>query len=275
MNDETIAIVKPQPVTKPDIKVESKYPTEVIDLPSNGYFYNEDNILSNGKVELKMMSAREEDILANENLIKKGEVLNKMLSSLIIDKTIDADDLLVGDKNALFIASRRLAYGDEYGPVKISCKKCGEENNTSIDLSSIKTRPFDFSGHEKGKNRIKYTLPYSKRVLEYKLPTGKDERLIDEELKALTKINKNASGEVTTRLRNIIISVDGNTDKGFIRKFVDNDLLSRDSVSLRSDIAKNSPDLDLSFEFVCEHCDNTERMGVPMTVQFFWPSTRV
>jgi len=271
MSEETIKLTRLQ--ANNTETVESKYPSEVIDLPSKGYFYNEASPLSLGKTDLRFMSAREEDILSNENLIRRGDVLTKLLEALIVNKKINVDDLLIGDKNALFIAARRLAYGDNYGPVKVACKSCREESEIEIDLSQFKAKEFNFDGLEKGKNSFLFTLPYSNKVIEYKIPTGKDEAIIEGELKALHKINKNASGEVTTRLRNIILSVDGNSDKGFIRKFVDNDLLSRDSIALRNDIKDKSPDLDLTFDFTCEHCNNTERMGVPMTAQFFWPSS--
>jgi hypothetical protein len=181
--------------------------------------------------------------------------------------------LLIGDKNALFISSRRLAYGDNYGPLKITCKHCQQDSETTIDLSVIKNKEFDFSKFEKGKNSFKFSLPYSKHEIEYKIPCGEDEDVIEAELKSLQKINKNNSSEITTRLKNIIVSVNGNSDKGAIRKFVDTELLSRDSIALRNNIKQNTPDLDLNFDFTCEQCDKSERMDVPMTVQFFWPTS--
>lgn len=278
MSEETIEIKRPsintnipaQSFNKPE---QPKYPTEVIDLPSRGHFYNQNSELSSGKVEIKMMTAKEEDILTNENLIKKGEVLNKLLQSLIINKNIDPDDLLVGDKNSLYVSARRLAYGDNYGPVKITCKHCREESETSIDLSEMKEKEIKFDPSSKGINLFTFVLPYSKRVVEYALPTAKDEKNIEAELKSIAKINKNNSAEMTTRLKFLIKSIDGNSDVVNVRKFVDNELLSRDSIALRAEIKKNTPDLDMSFDFTCEHCNANERMDVPMTAQFFWPSS--
>ena len=246
MEDQKISLSRPAvaPIQTSKVSIEKndlEYPYEEIPLPSNGYFYDSENPLSSGKVNLRMMRAKEEDILSNESLIKKGEVLNRLMESLIVDKDVNIDDLLLGDKNALFIAARRLAYGDTYGPIKSVCRK--------------------------------FTLPKTQKLIEYKLLTGKDEKSIDNELKALVKLNKGASAEVTTRLKNLIISIDGNNDKVFIRKFVENELLSIDSIALRNDIKKNSPDLDLSFDFTCEHCETLERKDVPMTVQFFWPTS--
>ena len=275
MSDDTIAITRPSAVKTvigpSGTKTETKYPTEIIDLPSQGYFYDENNPLSSGKVELKMMTAKEEDILTNENLIKKGEVLNTLLQSIIIDKDIDVDDILVGDKNALFISARRLAYGENYGPVKITCKNCQQDSETDINLGEMKIKDFNFTNCKKGANLFSFTLPYSKRVVEYGLPTGQDEKNIEAELKSIEKISKNKA-EMTTRLKFLIKSVDGNNETPYIRNFVDTELLSRDSIALRSDIRKNTPDLDMTFDFNCPHCNNSERMDVPMTAQFFWPN---
>jgi hypothetical protein len=262
----------PQPMSLAPRPTQNSYPSETIDLPSEGHFYPEGHPLSGGTIELKMMTAREEDILTNQNLIRKGIVLDKLLEALIITP-VNMDDLLVGDKNAVFFAARRLAYGDSYGPVKVLCPKCQAEVDKKIDLSQMKIKEFDFSKFVKGQNEFEFIFPYTQKVIKYKLLTHKDEGLIDAELKSLNKMNKNSSSEVTTRLKAMIISIDGNTDKTLIRKFVDNELPSKDSLAFRKHSKENSPDLDMTFDFVCDECSNEERMAVPLTAQFFWPDT--
>jgi hypothetical protein len=278
MSDEIIPITRPSSAgptpQAPVVKNETKYPTEIVELPSKGYFYAPDDPLSKGSVELKMMTAKEEDILTNESFIKKGIVLDRLLESLIVDKSIKIDNLLTGDKNALFIAARRLAYGDSYGPVEVTCNSCREKCDVTIDLSEIKTKEYDFSTKQKGLNFFEFVLPYSKRVLKVKILSNKDDVEIENELKGLAKIGKSSS-EVTTRLKHLIVSVDGNNDKAYVRQFVDGELLSRDSIELRKFIRSMSPDIDLNFNFTCEHCQAEERVGVPMTVQFFWPESGV
>ena len=143
MEDQTIQLTRPQsaiqqPVIAELSKSDNKYPTETIDLPSEGRFYSKNNPLSTGQVELKMMTAKEEDILTNQNLIKKGQVLDKLIDSLIVNKNINTDDLLIGDKNAIFFATRRLAYGDDYGPLQIKCPSCKESNEITVNLSELK-----------------------------------------------------------------------------------------------------------------------------------------
>jgi len=249
------------------------YPAETVSLPSKGYFYEETTPLSKGSVEMKMMTAREEDILTNENYIKKGIVLDKLLESLIVTPGINVSDLLMIDKNALFIAARRLAYGDNYGPVKIECKKCNFENKTNIDLSQLVEKEIDFSNFERGVNEFEFEFPFSKRKITFKLITSGDEEIIDRDLKSINKIKKNSSAEVTTRLKRLITSIDGKKDLAAVNKFVDNELLSKDSMALRGYIKTVAPELDLGFNFVCENCNHEERMDVPMTVQFFWPES--
>ena len=97
-----------------EVTKQSKFPSEIIDLPSEGKVYSKNSPLANGKIELKYMTAREEDILTSQNLIKKGVVINKLLDSLILSEGIKADDLILGDKNAVMVAARILAYGPEY-----------------------------------------------------------------------------------------------------------------------------------------------------------------
>ena len=284
MSDETIPITRPntivggppiargpsvsQPV--PISKPVNSYPTETIDLPSEGYFYTEGHPLSNGQLEIKMMTAKEEDILTNANLIKKGIVLDKLLESLIVTP-VKLDDVLVGDKNAVFFAARRLAYGDTYGPVKVSCPKCQAENEKRIDLSQMKSKPFDFDKFQRGVNEFEFVLPYTKKTIKYKLLTHKDENQIDAELKGLSRVNKNSSSEMTTRIKAMILAIDGETDRNYIKKFVEQELPSRDSLALRSHVRENTPDLDMTFAFSCDECGTEERVTVPLTAQFFWP----
>lgn len=285
MNDETIPITRPntivggppiargQSLSQPTSIVKTapnSYPTETVDLPSEGYFYPEDHPLSNGTIELKMMTAREEDILTNSNLIKKGIVLDKLLEALIVTP-VKLEDILVGDKNAVFFAARRLAYGDKYGPVKITCPKCQSENQKNIDLGQMKSKEFDFTKHQRGQNIFEFVLPYTKKTVKYKLLTHKEEGQIDAELKGIARINKNSSSEVTVRLRAMIVSIDGNDDRNYIKKFVENELPSKDSLAFRTHVRENTPDLDMTFDFSCDECGNEERMSVPLTAQFFWP----
>lgn len=269
MSDQIVSIARPPTRPAPQ-KQESTFPTEVINLPSKGWFYPETSPLTAGTIELKAMTAKEEDILTSKNLIQKGIVLDKLLESLIVDKSIVAADMFACDRNAIFVAIRRMAYGDDY-KANVTCPKCAADNLLNIDLGKMDNKPFDFDKHSKGKNAFDFVLPFSKKTITFKLLTKKDEDAIEVELKALQKISSEITSEVTTRLKHVIIAVDGDGDKGKIRKFVD-ELPSRDSLALRNHIRSTIPDVDMSFDFSCRACGVERREDVPLGVSFFWPN---
>jgi len=234
------------------------FPTETVDLPSKGLVYPKDNPLSSGKIEMKYMTAKEEDILTNQNYIQDGTVLDKLLQSLIVSK-INFNDLIVGDKNAILVASRILGYGKDY-----TFNYMGDEY--TIDLSQIENKPFDEALITQGTNEFAYTLPHSETKITFKILTSADDKKIDAEIKGLKKINKNLSPELTTRLKYIITSVNGDKEDKTIRDFVDNHLLARDSKALRDYIKKIQPDVNLSFT------DNSgAEVAIPINLSFFWP----
>tara|TARA_B100000674_G_scaffold18300_1_gene12957 strand:- start:134 stop:862 length:729 start_codon:yes stop_codon:yes gene_type:complete len=238
---------------------ELKFPTEQVELPSKGLIYPKESPLSSGIVEMKYMTAKEEDILTNQAFIKKGIVLDKLLRSLVVSKDVNIDDLIVGDKNAILIASRLLGYGAEY------TFTYGGEQHT-VDLNELDNKPLDESNFTQGVNEFEYTLPTSKTKITYKLITGRDEKAIEREIAGLKKINKDASPELTTRLKQAILSVDGDSEKKTVREFVDNYLLAKDSRALREHIRLTQPDVDMNIVL-----DSGEEVTVPIGLSFFWP----
>ena len=238
---------------------ELKLPTEMVDLPSKGLLYPEDSPLRSGQVEMKYMTAKEEDILTNQAYINKGTVLDELLKSLIVTEGIDVKDLIVGDKNAVLVAARVLGYGKDY-----TFTYDGEEQ--TVDLSQLDNKIFDESLITPGKNEFDFTLPNSGTQITYKLLTGHDESKINREIEGLKKINKNASPELTTRLKYLITSVNGDSTPKTIREFVDTYLLAMDSRALREHIRNNQPDVDMNVVL-----DNGEEAIVPININFFWP----
>jgi len=237
---------------------EFKLPTEVVELPSKGLLYSEESGLKSGKVEMKYMTAKEEDILTNQSYISKGVVLDKLMQSLIVSK-INYDELLVGDKNAIMVAARILGYGSEY---KFDYN--GEEQ--IVDLSLLENKEIDENLFANG-NKFEFTLPHSKNHITFKLLNHKDEKNIQRELDGLKKINKDNTPELTTRLKHMITSVEGKSETKDIREFVDNYLLAKDSRALREQLKEIQPDVDLTF-----FPNNAEtRVNIPIGVSFFWP----
>ena len=233
------------------------FPTEIIELPSKGLLYPEGNPLSSGKIEMKYMTAKEEDILTNQAYIEKGIVLDKLLQSLIISK-INYNDLVAGDKNAIMVAARILGSGKDY-----TFNYGGSEY--TVDLTTIDNKSFDHSN--KGVNEFSYTLPSTNTNITYKVLTHGDEQKIQAEVDGFKKVNKNASIELSTRLKYMITSVEGDRETKTIREFVDNYLLARDSRELRKHIRETQPDVDLTFF----PDGSDDRVDIPIGVKFFWP----
>jgi len=248
------------------------FPTEVIELPSQGLLYPEGHPLRKGTCEIKYMTAREEDILANQNLIKKGIVLDKLFESVIVEPGVNPNDIFIGDKNAILLATRILGYGADYH-VEINDPFTLEKQKTIIDLSKVKTKDIDF-GVLSGNNRYKFVLPSNGTEITFKLINHGDEQEITKEVQALEKLNKNSGGsfDVTTRLKHMIVSVDGNEDRGFINRWVINSFLAKDTKAFRAYVKEISPDLDLKFEFQSEITGETEALDIPFGISFFYPS---
>jgi hypothetical protein len=249
-------------------KVLYDFPTEVLDLPSKGKVYPKDHPLSSGQITIKLMTAKEEDILSSQNLIKKGLAIDSLFESIIVDKSINPNDIVLGDKNAIILATRLLGYGPEYSFNFYSSKK-SETIEASIDLSKIETKDIDLDIFE-NKNEFEFITPLGKNRLVCKLLTHGDEKLIEKDTKALEKIYKDVSSDITTRLKYMIKSVDGNSDLGAITKYI-NGMLARDSKSFREYVKVISPDMNM--KFIYTHDDGeVEEAPITLGVNFFWPT---
>lgn len=245
---------------------ELKIPTETVSLPSKGLLYPESSPLAKGQIEMKYMTAKEEDILTNVNYIKNGTVIDKLLQSLIITP-IDYNELLIGDKNAILVAARILGYGKDY-----AISYGGKE--FTVDLSKLEDKVVDESLFKRGINEFAFTLPHSGNNITFKLLTHGDEQKIEAEIRGMQKINPNATTDVTTRLKHIITSVEGKREQKDIRDFVDNYLIAKDSRALRQYYSSISPDINL--KYIPEDQDYVgEGIDIPISISFFWPDSGV
>jgi hypothetical protein len=245
---------------------ELKLPTEIVTLPSKGLLYPPESPLSKGEIEMKYMTAKEEDILTNSNFIRQGTVIDKLLQSLIVTP-FNYDDLLIGDKNAILIAARVLGYGSEY-QFKYTDNR-GKESEATVDLSKLEEKKVDESLFKKG-NEFTFTLPKSGNTVTFKLLTHGDEKKIDAEIKGLQKVNPNGSYDVTTRLKHTITSINGDRELKSVRDFVDGFLLAPDARALREYYAKIQPDVEM--KYIPEDENYTgEGITVPISLNFFWP----
>ncbi len=251
---------------------KSSFPTELVPLPSKGMIYPPDHPLADGFIEMKYMTAKEEDILTSQNLIKQGVVLDKLFESLIVTP-VNYNDIYSGDRNAIMVAARLLGYGNEYA-VEIEDPFSPEtKQKVVIDLSQIEHKEVDYSLFENRKNEFDFELPNSKRKVTFRLMNHGIEKDIQAELKANNKMmmRTGIDKELTTRLKHIIIAVDGETGRANINNFVDNELFAVDSRALRKYINTISPDLDMTFTFVSDATGEVKEIDIPMDVSFFWP----
>lgn len=268
----------PAATTAPQAQESAKFswatPTELVDLPSAGRFYPPGHPL-NGKdqIEIKYMTAKEEDILTDRALLKNGTAIDKVLQNLIVDKSINIDDMLVGDKNAVVVAARITGYGAEYD-TKVTCPACGEASDFSFDLNDIGVADIDHALENTDvtitdKSTFLFELPMSKVTVECRLMTGKDETKIFKESQRRTK-KKLGNSALTDQLRNMIVSVNGDTDMISRTAFV-NQMPAKDSRHIRTVLSEVTPNLDMNQVFECTNCGHTADMEVPLTTDFFWP----
>ena len=259
-----------------------KFPTEIVDLPSKGLVYSKDNALSSGKVEMKYMTAKEEDILTTQSYIKDGSVLDRLFQSLIISNgdgtPVKYIDITLGDKNAIMIAARILGYGKDYEVEIDDPTQPGTMQKEVIDLTQFESTEYDGSGQtELHKNEYEFELPQSKRKVTFQALTESKERKIKHQLeaqkKASRKLNDKTDKQLTIRLKNTIVSVDGDTEQTTINHFVENELFAADSRALRTHINKVVPDVDLTYEFISDETGEGRDMLLPMGLGFFWPQS--
>jgi hypothetical protein len=248
-------------------------PTEFVELPSEGKFYPEGHPLcGHDSIEIRQMTAKEEDILTSRTLLKKGVALDRVLQNLITDKRIKADSLLVGDRNAIIIATRISGYGNEYN-TSVTCPSCGESQRYIFDLNDVNIyrgedrHELDIVNNEDGTFKVK--LPKTRVEVDFKLLTGNDEKGILSSMHSEKK-RKTYEKNVTRQLYNIVTAVNGDDSLPAKQYLVDN-IPSMDSRHLRLAYRLSTPNIDLTQNFECSECDYEQDMEVPLTADFFWP----
>jgi hypothetical protein len=244
------------------------FATEIVALPSEGKCYPESNPLSSGQIELKYMTAREEEILSTQSLIKKGVVLDKLFEAIIVDKKVNPDDILLGDKNAIMLATRILGYGPEY-KIEISLDN-GDKQEITVDLGKVQTKEIDFTKLSKD-NRYTFKTSTGNEIV-FRLLTHGDEKKIDMDVKAMQRLTKDGGNELTTRYRYMIVSVDGKDDIKSITDFINNRFLARDTKAFREYLKELQPDIKMEFDFTNPETGETEVRPIPMGIGFFWPT---
>lgn len=246
-------------------------PIESIPLPSNGVVYPIDSSLHNREtVDIRAMTAREEDILTSKAFIKKGTVISELIKSCLIDKSIEPRDLLGGDRNALMVAIRITGYGAEYS-AEIECSECGTKANQEFNLAELPIKRLEINPVSPGTNLFEFKLPYSKKIVKFKFLTGRDEEEILATAERQKKHGLSSDTTVTTSLLYSVVSIDGIEDRAKIASFVKM-MPARDSLALRNYVRDNEPGITMKQETSCQSCGHTEEVTMPLGVTFLWPS---
>ncbi len=244
-------------------------PTEFVELPSKGRFYPQGHPLQNQEViEIKQMTAKEEDILTSRSLLKQGVAVDRVLQSIIVDPRIDASTLLVGDRNAIIISCRVSGYGSDY-TTKITCPSCGEKSQYTFDLNEAEISDGDtYDVKQNDDGTFSTVLPKSGLSVDFRLLTGRDEKFLTQ---GQTTKNKNKPDRIiTTQLRGMLVAVNDNTTPQALNYVVEN-LPSMDSKHLRDVYKSVQPNVDLTQHYCCPECNYETDMEVPLTADFFWP----
>lgn len=246
-------------------------PTDIVPLPSRGMCYPVDHPFHGVEtVAIKSMTAREEDILTSRALLKQGRAMSALLKSCLIDRAVDPEELLSGDRNALLTAIRITGYGKEY-EVEISCPTCEEDSKQVFNLATLKIKRLEVDPLAPGSNAFSYSMPVSGKTAIFRLPTGASEREVEQTQEgAKKKLGPAAEANVTTRLFYHIVSIGEETDRQKLSQIIRN-LPARDSRGLRNYMDKIACGVEMVQQFTCVHCGQTTEVDVPMGTEFFWP----
>jgi hypothetical protein len=248
-------------------------PVDSAPLPSKGVLYDKDSSLYQRKtVDIRAMTAKDEDILMSQAYVKKGIVIDKLLESCIVDKSIDVSELLTGDRNTVLVAIRVTGFGSEYKSTVV-CNHCGTRSVESFNLTDLKLKNLDVEPVSPGTNEFEINLPVSKKTATISLMTS----AVEKELKETETRNKEVLGinpdsnRITSRLFNIIQSIDGIRDRNKIKKFIDAMPL-RDSRAIRKFIRDNEPGIDMNSSYNCSSCEQEAQVTLSLGLNFLWPS---
>ena len=256
-------------------------PTEFVELPAGGRYYTEGHPLhKQDTIEIKYMTAKDEDILTSRSLLKKGLAINRFLQNIIVNRAIKVDDLLVGDKNAILTAARISGYGAEYA-TNTTCPACGTTDQYEFDLregvvSGYHSDRYDadeWRGRitEAENNTFNIALPKSEVTVTVRMMTGHDETKLAKQLQ--NKKQQSVMGydtNMTDQMRAYIVAVNGSSQLTHIHGFI-NAMPASDSRFLRGAYQALMPNYDLKQHFACETCGYEQDMEVPFTADFFWP----
>jgi hypothetical protein len=246
-------------------------PVETVPLPSRGVIYPKGSYFHNREtVDIRAMTAREEDILTSRALVKKGTIINELIRSCISDRGVDPQDLVSGDRNALMVAIRITGYGSEYR-VEASCEKCGHRGPQTFDLGGLSIKRLEVEPAIPNENRFTFDLPVTKKRVTFKILTGRDqEEIAAHAAKMRSVLPDSPDTAITSFIERSIVAVGDVTERTKISMFVKN-MPAQDSRLLRKHVREIEPGIDLTCDMTCISCGEASRVEMPIGPTFLWP----
>lgn len=260
----------PQPQQQMPPQSQYQVPVEIVALPSSGKIYPVGHPLCNEQsVEIKAMTAKEEDILTSRALLKNGTLLTQLLKSCILNKTVDPDEMLIGDRNAILVGIRVTGYGADYA-VTVTCPACGQDFLNHFSLAGLKLKNLTATPLQPNTNLFEFTLPSSGQTVHFKLLSGKDEVEVAKIMESKKKLGNPVEAGITTRLFQSVVSINGETERNKVKYLVEN-MRALDSRALRKYIDEVEPGVDMTQKILCTSCDTQSEVVMPLGMSFFWP----
>lgn len=244
--------------------------TSFVGLPSKGKLYPTDSpLFGKEEVEIRQMTALEEDILTSRNLIRGGKAIDMVIKNCLIDRSIEVDQLVAGDKNAIMIALRITGYGKDYD-ISVTCPACSEDSTFPFDLSLLKANDLSLEAVGEGNNRFEYkTLSGNKLIFKF-LTSGEQKDMAEAQSNLKKTTGSVVDHSVTDSMKRMIISVNGEEKRSVVDQFIIT-MPARDSRAFRKFTDDNEPDVIMKQMFECKACGERNEVTVPITVEFFWP----
>jgi len=272
VNNNSPASQNIRDVAKDDFNWE--VPVELVPVPSEGKVYaKETGLFGIQGLEIKAMTAREEDILASRALIKKGTVVSELVSACLIDKNVNVGNLLIGDRDSLMVSIRITGYGTSYNAT-VECPSCGTiHKDHEFNLAELEIKRLELNPISEGINEFEFSLPVSKKQVVFKFLTINDDIQLTRERERKQALfgSEYIAGNVTETLGAHIVSIDGIRDRSKINMFI-NKMPALDSSRLRQYIKKYKPGLDMRAHLHCNNCNSHNRIDLPIGISFFWPA---
>lgn len=226
----------------------TQMPSEIFHLVSKGMVYPANHPLRSGTIEMRYMTAYDEDILTNSSYIRDNVVLDKLLEALIVTP-VDYSTITKIDKNGLIISARIVSYGKDYNVI-VKDPKTGKELNRTIDLSKLKNSEFNLISDDNGE-------------FDYVLENGTQLKF------RFLSINDGENLKISEFLERTIVQVNDSRNLDDIRHFIRYEFLARESKKFRTYLTSNIPDLELTYEFEGED-GSTFKSMFPLNTDFFW-----